>query len=57
MDWQALMQAGMVKLRLPPDVFWQLSPAELQLYAGQPASLRPLGRQALKNLEALFPDE
>ena len=37
--WPGLMQLGLVQLRLPPEVFWDLTPAELMLMAG-------LGRRA-----------
>ena len=33
--WSGLMQLGLVQLRLAPEVFWALTPAELMLLAGQ----------------------
>ena len=32
--WGGLMRLGMVELRLSPEVFWGLTPAELMLIAG-----------------------
>ena len=33
-DWPGLMRLGMVQLGLVPEVFWRLTPAELQMLAG-----------------------
>ena len=33
-DWPALMRLGLGQLRLAPDQFWALTPAELTLMAG-----------------------
>ncbi|MGR3501003.1 rcc01693 family protein [Pseudaestuariivita sp.] len=54
-DWPQLMQAGMRGLGLTPDVFWQLTPAELRLLLGEPQS-PPMGRSRLDALMAAFPD-
>ena len=54
-DWPALMRAGMVGLRLPPEVFWRLTPAELRLMLGESADL-PMGRGRLEELARAFPD-
>ena len=32
--WGGLMRLGLVELRLTPEVFWDLTPAELMLVAG-----------------------
>ena len=32
--WPGLMRLGLVQLRLAPEVFWDLTPAELMLMAG-----------------------
>lgn len=55
-DWPGLMQLGLVGLRLTPEVFWGLTPAELMLMAGADARPRPLSRTGLDALLARFPD-
>lgn len=55
-DWAALMHIGLARLRLPPDVFWALSPAELMVMLGQGPVAAPLGRDRLEALAAAFPD-
>jgi uncharacterized phage protein (TIGR02216 family) len=54
--WPGLMQLGLVRLRLPPDVFWELTPAELMLMAGQSGGRGALTRAELADLAARFPD-
>ena len=54
LDWPALMQAGMRGLRLSPDVFWGLTPAELRLMLGETAA--PMNRAGLEALLAAYPD-
>lgn len=56
-DWPGLMRAGLHGLRLPPDVFWTLTPAELALMLGQGAGTAPMTRDALHALQAAFPDK
>ena len=51
------MRAGMVGLRLQPDVFWALTPAELRLMMGQGEAEAPLLRKGLSALMAAYPDE
>jgi uncharacterized phage protein (TIGR02216 family) len=41
-DWPALMRAGLHGLKLTPDVFWSLTPAELQLMLGSRAGTAPM---------------
>ncbi|QBF32268.1 rcc01693 family protein [Thalassococcus sp. S3] len=55
-DWPALMRAGMQGLRLTPDQFWKLTPAELQLMLGQGAGAAPMSRARLDDLLAAYPD-
>ncbi|THH38313.1 phage tail assembly chaperone [Aliishimia ponticola] len=55
-DWPALMRAGMIGLRLPPDQFWALTPAEFTLMLGEGASA-PMKRAGLEALMKAFPDE
>jgi uncharacterized phage protein (TIGR02216 family) len=54
--WPRLMQFGMRELRLSPEVFWGLTPAELMLLAGDRAGAQPLTRAGLAELLARFPD-
>lgn len=56
-NWPELMLVGLHQLRLQPDVFWNLTPAELLVMAGaiKPAS-HLLTRDGLDKLCALFPD-
>ncbi|MEM7722878.1 MAG: rcc01693 family protein [Pseudomonadota bacterium] len=57
MDWPALMRAGLQDLKLTPDVFWRLTPAELLLMLGDDAGAAPMGRDRLDALSRMFPDE
>ncbi|MGR3759622.1 rcc01693 family protein [Roseobacteraceae bacterium NS-SX3] len=54
-DWPALMRAGIHGLRLRPEEFWRLTPAELRLMLGQ-AAVPAMGRARLQDLMAAFPD-
>jgi uncharacterized phage protein (TIGR02216 family) len=56
MDWPNLMRAGLHDLRLPPDVFWALSPAELQIMLGLDRRLMPMARDRFNALWAAYPD-
>ena len=51
------MQAGLHGLRLTPEQFWGLSPAELALMLGCTTDRRPLGRSGLDDLMRAFPDD
>ncbi len=51
-----MMRAGMTGLRLTPDQFWALTPAELRLMLGQGAGQSPMGRKGLDALMAAWPD-
>lgn len=55
-DWPALMRLGLNGLRLTPDRFWALTPAELMVMLGKDGSAPPLGRQRLEELARAFPD-
>lgn len=55
-SWPTLMRLGMVELRLPPDTFWSLTPAELILLSGLDAEGRALGRAGFEDLLARYPD-
>ncbi len=54
--WPRLMRLGMVRLGLAPDVFWDLTPAELFLLAGVDGAPAALTRAGLADLLARFPD-
>ena len=56
-DWPALMRAGLVGLGLQPDVFWRLTPAELQMMLGPVKRDGPLTRNRLDALLQAFPDQ
>lgn len=56
-DWPALMRAGMQGLRLTPEQFWRLTPAELRLMLGQGATQAPMNRAGLAALQAAWPDQ
>lgn len=60
-DWPGLMRLGLGALRLAPDVFWSMTPAELRLAlegAGylSPSADLPMDRQRLEQLMRAFPD-
>ena len=57
LDWPALMRAGMQGLRLTPEAFWALTPAELQMMLGTPGASAPLLSEGLDALMAAWPDE
>jgi len=56
LDWGALLRAGVKGLRLTPDAFWALTPAELQLMLGAEGAQAPLLRDGLDALMAAYPD-
>ena len=51
------MRLGLVDLRLRPDQFWALTPAELMLMAGVDGDVASLSRAGFADLAASFPDE
>jgi len=56
LEWGALMRAGLRGLKLTPDVFWALTPAELQVMLGAEGAQAPMLRQGLEALMAAYPD-
>ncbi len=54
-DWPALLRAGLAGLRLSPEQFWDLTPAELRLMLGEGAAA-PMHRKGLDALMAAYPD-
>ncbi len=57
MDWPSLLRAGLTGLRLTPDAFWQLTPAELLLMLGLETGAAPLNRARLTDLSRAYPDK
>ncbi len=57
LDWAGLMRAGFVGLRLSPEAFWRLTPAELMLMLGQETGPAPMGRSRFEDLVRAFPDD
>ena len=55
-DWPGLMRAGMTGLRLTPEAFWRLTPAELLVMLGRDGQSAPMGRAGLHDLARRFPD-
>lgn len=56
MDWPGLMRFGLGVLRLSPDAFWALTPAELMLMSGHTPGAVPMGQARLAQILAEFPD-
>ena len=56
MDWEGLMRVGLIGLRLDPEAFWRLSPAELLFLVGKSGGSAPLNRARLDELAAAYPD-
>ena len=50
------MHLGICTLKLTPDEFWRLSPAELNLMLGQSDICTSLDRSGFAALEKRFPD-
>lgn len=56
LDWPALMKVGLRGLRLSPETFWSLTPAELQVMLDDPGRTGPLLSTGLDELMAAYPD-
>lgn len=56
LDWPGLMRAGLTRLQLRPEEFWDLTPLELQLMLGPQATEPGLNRSGLEELMRRFPD-
>ena len=54
--WDGLMRLGLQRLGLSPDVFWDLTPVELMLIAGEIGAPQIMSRTAFADLAARFPD-
>lgn len=57
LDWPGLIRAGLFGLRLRPEQFWALTPAELAVMLGMEAVVPPLNRSRLEELAARWPDK
>ncbi len=55
-DWPALMRLGIKEMRLKPDDFWALSPAEFLLIMGINEASAPMARKRLIELATAYPD-
>lgn len=55
-DWPALLRAGLEGLRLHPEEFWRLTPAELRLLLGDAGRQAPMTRAGLDALMSVYPD-
>lgn len=56
-DWAPLVRLGLGQLRLAPDTFWALTPAELLAMAGVEGGAQPMSRARMAELLAQFPDK
>lgn len=56
LDWAGLMRAGLQSLRLHPDQFWALTPAELGLMLGMGPTAPRMTRDRLDELAARYPN-
>ncbi|MEO0343568.1 MAG: rcc01693 family protein [Pseudomonadota bacterium] len=55
-DWPALIKLGLGPLRLTPQDFWALTPAEFLTAAGLNTVQKALGRDWFEALSRTFPD-
>ncbi|MEM8870628.1 MAG: rcc01693 family protein [Pseudomonadota bacterium] len=55
-QWPVLLRFGLAELRLMPETFWSLTPAELMVMAGQAGAGQAMSRAGLDALIARFPD-
>lgn len=57
LDWRGLVAVGIGDLRIPPAVFWQLTPAELTLMMGVSTGIQQrMTRARLRQLSDTWPD-
>ena len=57
LDWAGMLRAGLGGLRLHPDNFWTLTPAELLLMLGVDNGSMPMARSHLEALLQRFSDQ
>ena len=53
--WAPMMEAGLGRLRISPDVFWRMTPRELAAALG--TAHPPMARGDLKDLMEAYPDD
>lgn len=53
--WSELMRAGLFGLRLTPEAFWALTPAELRVMLGENRAA-VMDRSGFEALMAAYPD-
>lgn len=54
MEWTQLLRIALGQFRIPPDLFWSLTPYELGLIMGRDFMTSQINRAALAELEARF---
>lgn len=54
--WPEMIRAGLGRLRLQPEEFWALTPAELMVMLGQGGGEAPMGQSRLADLLRAYPD-
>lgn len=54
--WSDMLRLGLGHLRLRPDQFWALTPAELMMMLGLSPGHGALTRDGLSDLMAAYPD-
>jgi uncharacterized phage protein (TIGR02216 family) len=52
-----MLRLALAGLRLSPDAFWRMTPAEFLLALGDADESRPMTRDGLKALKDRFPDK
>ncbi|APE43814.1 hypothetical protein BOO69_10610 [Sulfitobacter alexandrii] len=57
LGWAELMRAGLHGLRLAPETFWALTPAELRIMLGCEGRQAPMLSDGLAALMAAYPDQ
>jgi uncharacterized phage protein (TIGR02216 family) len=56
-NWPSLLSAGLGRMGLSPEAFWQMTPYEFQLLMGQSKTFAPLDRRRLVELVEKYPDQ
>jgi uncharacterized phage protein (TIGR02216 family) len=57
LDWPGMLRLALAGLRLSPEAFWRMTPAEFLLALGDADESRPMTRDGLKALTDRFPDK
>ena len=57
LDWPALIRVGIYGLKLSPEVFWTLTPAELRVMLGEMEHAAPMSSEGLGALMSAWPDQ